>query len=97
MNKVKITIDIEYDPDTLSDPDMIGDLAYHIERSVDYHISHGLLTGATSAEVDGYAVDVAILDTCKLCGKEFPVDGMHNHQQGWVCEGCWDERLRITE
>lgn len=34
--------------------------------------------------------------TCKLCEETAPVATSHPHRNGWVCDGCWDERLRIT-
>lgn len=34
---------------------------------------------------------------CKFCSMEFPAGDMHFHQGSFVCGGCWDERLRITE
>ena len=34
---------------------------------------------------------------CKLCRRSAPEVSAHRHQDGWVCEDCWDERLRSTE
>ncbi len=34
---------------------------------------------------------------CKFCNKEVDATTAHLHKGQWVCEGCWDERLRITE
>jgi len=59
-NKQKITIkvEVEYDPATLEDPRMISDLAYHIEKSIHYHIGNGMLTGTTGAIVEEFTVNV---------------------------------------
>jgi hypothetical protein len=35
--------------------------------------------------------------TCKLCHQEVPSHTAHLHQDGWVGDCCWDERLRSTE
>jgi len=34
---------------------------------------------------------------CKFCGDTIAKINAHLHQDTWVCEECWDERLRITE
>lgn len=34
---------------------------------------------------------------CKFCMKQERPRKAHLHQGAWVCENCWDERLRITE
>lgn len=34
---------------------------------------------------------------CKFCGRQVPARTAHLHQQSWVGECCWDERLRVTE
>jgi len=34
---------------------------------------------------------------CKLCHSFQPLRGANSHQDGWVCDGCWDERLRSTQ
>jgi len=35
--------------------------------------------------------------TCKLCNEKTIIGYAHRHQDGYVCEECWDERLRNTE
>lgn len=42
-------------------------------------------------------VPITRIELCKFCGDQFDVDDMHLHQNGFVCEDCWDERLRSTE
>ena len=42
---------------------------------------------------------LASVGVCKFCDNETPIYGSmaaHKHQNGWVCSGCWDERLRST-
>jgi hypothetical protein len=34
---------------------------------------------------------------CKLCGQKVDVNTAHRHQEGYIGECCWDERLRTTE
>jgi hypothetical protein len=34
---------------------------------------------------------------CKLCHNQVPIKTAHLHQDGYVGECCWDERLRSTE
>ena len=34
---------------------------------------------------------------CKFCQILVLLDEAHRHDDGWVCAGCWDERLRNTE
>jgi len=36
---------------------------------------------------------------CKFCGEELSLKGQeyHTHGNGYVCDECWDERLRMTE
>lgn len=34
---------------------------------------------------------------CKFCHRSISDDTAHRHDDGWVCEECWDERLRSTE
>ena len=34
---------------------------------------------------------------CKFCGGLSPASEAYVHLGDWVCEHCWDERLRITE
>lgn len=41
--------------------------------------------------------DEGKLVTCKFCEKEVEDVTAHRHQNGYVCEDCWDERLRTTE
>jgi DNA polymerase len=33
---------------------------------------------------------------CKFCGRTFNSKYPHSHQSGFVCDDCWDERLRAT-
>lgn len=35
--------------------------------------------------------------TCKLCHEVAPSASAHLHQEDWIGECCWDERLRVTE
>jgi hypothetical protein len=35
--------------------------------------------------------------TCILCGQESPAGTAHRHQNQWIGEECWDERLRSSE
>ena len=35
--------------------------------------------------------------TCKLCHKTCNGKYAHLHRGEYICESCWDERLRITE
>lgn len=43
--------------------------------------------------------DYTMYDKCKFCETEVDTrgDDVHKHEDGWVCEECWDERLRVTE
>jgi formylmethanofuran dehydrogenase subunit E len=34
---------------------------------------------------------------CKFCEESTDARTAHRHDGGYVCEGCWDERLRATE
>ncbi len=34
--------------------------------------------------------------TCKFCKEMVPGNTVRKHTNGWVCEKCWDERLKIT-
>ena len=34
---------------------------------------------------------------CKFCRKLVEALAAHRHDGGYVCDGCWDERLRETE
>lgn len=34
---------------------------------------------------------------CKFCGKHTSADEAHLHDKEYVCEECWDDRLKITE
>lgn len=34
---------------------------------------------------------------CRFCTTVDQPKNMHLHQGFYVCDGCWDERLRITE
>lgn len=43
------------------------------------------------AEYDGDTLE------CKFCHKGIPAEGAYMHQNGWVGDCCWDERLRSTE
>jgi len=35
--------------------------------------------------------------TCKFCSKLTAADTAHLHQGEWICDNCWDDRLRSTE
>lgn len=37
--------------------------------------------------------------TCRRCEQRKPLELLHRHNgyEGYVCEDCWDERLRVTE
>lgn len=37
------------------------------------------------------------LVTCKFCHAEEPEILAHRHDGGWVCEECFDPRLKNTE
>jgi recombinational DNA repair protein (RecF pathway) len=37
------------------------------------------------------------LEDCKFCDTQYFPVSMHRHDGGYVCENCWDERLRVTE
>jgi formylmethanofuran dehydrogenase subunit E len=34
---------------------------------------------------------------CRFCGDLVLNSSSRLHQDGWVCDKCWDERLRTTE
>jgi hypothetical protein len=34
---------------------------------------------------------------CKFCKNLVPKTDAHRHQKKWVCDSCWDERLRVAE
>ena len=34
---------------------------------------------------------------CSLCKKQGAADTAHKHQNKFICDECWDERLKITE
>jgi len=34
---------------------------------------------------------------CKFCRRTEKIQDAHFHNDGYVCERCWDERLRSTE
>ena len=34
---------------------------------------------------------------CKFCQVLTLLGEAHRHDEGWVCAGCWDERLRASE
>jgi len=34
--------------------------------------------------------------SCKFCRRGTPLLEAHRHQDGWVCDMCWDERLRAS-
>lgn len=36
-------------------------------------------------------------EMCSMCKKYCPGNAAHLHQEQWICESCWDERLKITE
>ena len=35
-------------------------------------------------------------DYCTFCGRAVDPAEVHKHQDGWVCDDCWDPRLDIT-
>lgn len=35
--------------------------------------------------------------TCKFCHEFERLGVAHRHDNGYVCENCWDDRLRTTE
>lgn len=53
LNRVKLIIEVDYD---LND-ESIEDMAANLRGMADYAIQNGMLTGATTAEVDDYKVD----------------------------------------
>lgn len=59
-NKLTITIKIEYEPETLTHPDILEDLSYCLEKDLEYHIENGLLRGALGAKVAKYSIDVTL-------------------------------------
>jgi hypothetical protein len=34
--------------------------------------------------------------TCRFCHKDTDTATAHRHEDDWVCDECWDERLRTT-
>lgn len=44
-------------------------------------------------EVGGLPETVA----CSVCGNKTPADTAHLHQEKWIGECCWDERLKASE
>lgn len=34
---------------------------------------------------------------CKLCKEKHPPSSVHRHDGRYICDNCWDERLRNTE
>lgn len=34
---------------------------------------------------------------CKFCGSLVAKKTAHLHQGSWICEVCWDDRLKSTE
>lgn len=66
---------------------------------LEYH--HALMPSIVEG-LDGehYKIEVTRIDArveCKFCKKHTPAPKAHLHQNGYVCEKCWDERLRVTE
>jgi len=37
-----------------------------------------------------------VLPCCKFCEEPIESTDYHSHQDGIVCQNCWDERLRVT-
>lgn len=50
-------------------------------------------------EIDTRALEAAVYGTtvCSLCGKSGPTPDAHLHQDKYIGECCWDERLKATE
>lgn len=42
------------------------------------------------------SAEVNHLVPCQVCDATTAIGVAHKHQDGWVCEACWDERLRTT-
>ena len=85
MPKFQVTVEEIYRATKIIEaPDFdhasIGDFPDYDDIECDYH----------SAAV------VETVPCCKFC--EDPIESVtfHSHQDGVVCTGCWDERLRVT-
>jgi hypothetical protein len=70
------------------------ELTAHVqEYKTGWYVRKANLTGLRYDSEYG----VFSLTRCKFCQRTIPEHLARTHDDGWVCNGCWDERLRTTE
>ena len=59
----------------------------------------GAVRGLTEA-LQLYRIHMELFDEdvcCKICDRPCHIGDTHRHSSGYICNECWDERLKITE
>lgn len=77
-------------------------LTLEIDDDSDLHNRLEMIVGSELNDPDttavvGHISQAEVIVICKFCGRPTPAKTAHLHQNGWVGEECWDERLRSTE
>jgi hypothetical protein len=102
QTKVKVSMSFFVNVPTESHPECIDEET--MKRLIaEYSMNH--LEELTEDEVEKAIDDFDFHEVketvetriCKFCRREDATEEFHFHQGGYVCEGCWDERLRVTE
>lgn len=66
-------------------------------RAIGIEYDQRALGDEVVARVNELYCEAKGLVECKLCRQLVPAETSHLHQDEFVCELCWDERLRTTE
>jgi len=95
MEKATLTIDVEYDPNITDAESVASALDTLMETALS---TPDILDEYGNPRIgDFYVKKVHHRTKCKFCGTEDYPSAMHLHNGGYVCDNCWDERLRATE
>lgn len=87
------------------EPEIIGPFKTEIcrdDRAIDYKMqyddAHGIyrcISYNGSIKIESYPASF-FMKFCRFCGIEHEVVCMHRHQDHFVCDECWDNRLETT-
>ncbi len=91
--------EIDTAPDIKTSDNEDPDICPHCEKR-----NTNLIEGTSPLEMECYDCGATYYISnnfaeCKFCNNKANTTGenAHSHDGGWVCECCWDERLRTTE
>lgn len=94
MRTITLAISVEFDENVTDAVLIMSAMNTLMETALS---TPGILDECGNPSIGSFYVKAKEFVHCSLCGDLVPISEAHLHQDKWIGECCWDDRLKASE